>query len=395
MGRDRRILVLTHNYPRWPGDFAGVFLEELVRKFCEDGVQVHVLAPHFAKSLTRETSGLLRIQRFRYGPEAFETLAYAGNMHKQVATLSGMVKFILYMICNTLAAIRVTLKIKPDLIFAQWLAPSGIVGWKVSLVTRRKLYVASHGTDIALLKRSSLLRMVARVVFKRTRKAFMVSNYLRETALDLDLALPEKLEVCPMPARTAVFGKAKVVTRTPPLVLCVARFTRQKQLDVLLKALRKVADQDIDFTCEIYGQGELESAIKRLVDDLKLTDRVSLHEPVDQSELAQIYPAARVTVLPSIEEGFGMTLVEAQLSGSAVIGARSGGIIDIIRHDETGLLFKPGSVVQLATQIAAVLTDDSLYRQLITNARRSAEENFSPQAIARKYEQALGLSLQS
>jgi glycosyltransferase involved in cell wall biosynthesis len=263
------------------------------------------------------------------------------------------------------------------------------------LVTRRKLYVASHGTDIALLKRSSLLRMVARVVFKRTRKAFMVSNYLRETALDLDLALPEKLEVCPMPARTAVFGKAKVVTRTPPLVLCVARFTRQKQLDVLLKALRKVADQDIDFTCEIYGQGELESAIKRLVDDLKLTDRVSLHEPVDQSELAQIYPAARVTVLPSIEEGFGMTLVEAQLSGSAVIGARSGGIIDIIRHDETGLLFKPGSVVQLATQIAAVLTDDSLYRQLITNARRSAEENFSPQAIARKYEQALGLSLQS
>lgn len=395
MVREKRILVLTHNYPRWPGDFSGVFLQELLRKFCEDGVHVYVLTPHDAKSLARETEGLLQVHRFRYGPESFETLAYAGNMHKQAMKISGLVKLVVYMICNTCAAIRTTLKTKPDLIFAQWLAPSGIVGWKVSLLTRRKLYVASHGTDVALLKKSSLLRMIARMIFKRARKAFMVSNYLRETALDLDLTTPAKLEVCPMPARTDVFGKAKVVTRTPPLVLCVARFTPQKQLDVLLKALRQVANQEIEFTCEIYGEGEDEAKLKALVSELNLEERLSLCKPVDQSVLAELYPAARVTILPSVEEGFGMTLVEAQISGSAVIGARSGGITDIIRHDETGLLFEPGNVAQLATQIAAVLTDDVLYRQLITNARQSAEANFSPQAIARKYEQALGLSPQS
>ena len=90
-----------------------------------------------------------------------------------------------------------------------------------------------------------------------------------------------------------------------------------------------------------------------------------------------------------------MTLVEAQLSGSAVIGARSGGIIDIIHDRETGLLFEPGNAEQLAAQIRSILTDEQLYRNLITSAKKDAEKRFSPEVIAAQYEQALGLALRS
>ena len=75
----------------------------------------------------------------------------------------------------------------------------------------------------------------------------------------------------------------------------------------------------------------------------------------------------------------------------SVIGARSGGITDIIEDQKTGLLFEPGNVSQLALQIKTLLSDDELHHRLVTGARNEAEKRFSPAAIAAKYEIALGL----
>jgi glycosyltransferase involved in cell wall biosynthesis len=393
MGQSRKVLVLTHIYPRWEGDDAGVFLKELVEQFCARQINVCVIAPHFAGVPTIERADYLEIHRFRYAPAKAETFAYAGNMHKQVMRPLGLLKFLLFMISYACKAVELVNREKPDVVFAQWLIPSGIVGWFVSVFRGKKLYVTSHGADIVLLKKSGLLRSLARLIYRRCTKAFVVSNYLRETALDLDLTTPAKIEVCPMPARTDLFGKQPVLERIPPLILAVARFTHQKQLEVLIKALGMLRDDDIDFVCEIYGEGEREAELLTLIAESSLQERVLLKAPVPQAQLAKIYPSARVTVLPSINEGFGMTLVEAKLSGSAVIGARSGGILDIIHDRETGLLFEPGNAEQLAAQIRSILSDEQLYRNLITNAKKDAEKRFSPDVIAAQYEQALGLAL--
>lgn len=393
MRQNRKVLILTHNYPRWEGDYAGVFLRELVDQFRSRQISVSVIAPHFAGSAVHERNELLEVHRFRYAPVKSETLAYAGNMHKQVLRPLGFVKFLVFTFSFVFKAIEVVNREKPDLIFAQWLVPSGIVGWIVSVLRSKKLYVTSHGTDIVLLRKSSILRSLARIIYRRATTGFVVSSYLREVALDLDVTTPAKLEVCPMPARTDLFGKHPSSERTPPLILVVARYTEQKQLDVLLRALAVLREEGREFICEIYGEGERESELRSLIEQLRLTNQVVLKAPVPQEELAKIYPAARVTVLPSINEGFGMTLVEAQLSGSAVIGANSGGIKDIIRHGETGLLFEPGDVDGLATHLRSVLTDDTLRARLIAAAKQDAEKRFSPEAIADRYEQALGLAV--
>jgi glycosyltransferase involved in cell wall biosynthesis len=392
MESSRKILILTHNYPRWEGDYAGVFLKELVTHFRSDQVFVYLLAPHFEGAPVFEKGDYFEIHRFRYAPVKSETLAYAGNMHRQVMTLTGFVKFIFFMLAYLIKSFELVNRVKPDLIFAQWLVPSGMVGWLVALFTGKRLFVTSHGTDIALLRKSATLRGMTRLIYRRARRAFVVSNYLRETVLDLDLTQPAKLEVCPMPARTDLFGKQKVTERIPPLILSVARFTKQKQLDVLFRALKILSDNRIEFTCEVYGEGECEVELRSLIAELVLQDKVTLKAPVPQATLAVIYPAARVTVLPSINEGFGMTLVEAQLSGSAVIGANSGGITDIIRHQQTGLLFEPGNAAQLATELKALLTDNQLHHQLVAAAKEQADRLFSPTAIALKYEAALGIS---
>jgi glycosyltransferase involved in cell wall biosynthesis len=390
MRPSKRLLLLTHNYPRWEGDYAGVFLQSLCTQFAVDEIETLVLAPHAAGAPRREELGNISIQRFRYGPASFETLAYTGNMHKLVASPLGMLKFLVYLWSNFWTALFAVWRFRPRVIFAQWLAPSGLIGWLVSLLTGKPLFVTSHGTDIVLLQSSGIGRWLARLVYGRARKVFAVSNFLREQIVGQGVVFEGKAEVLPMPAQIDLFQPANLTLQGPPLILCVARFTKQKQLPVLFAALKQLVDQQISFRAEIYGEGEIESELRAELAALDFTEQVHLKKPVSQKELAKLYSQATVTVLPSINEGFGLTLVEAQLCGSAVVGANSGGITDIIESDRTGLLFTPGDSNELARHLKTLLTDSALHQRLAEQGRQQALGRFSPAAIASRYREALG-----
>jgi glycosyltransferase involved in cell wall biosynthesis len=106
---------------------------------------------------------------------------------------------------------------------------------------------------------------------------------------------------------------------------------------------------------------------------------------MSQAELNRYYQESDLVVLPSVDEGFGLVLVEAQLCQIPVIGADSGGIQDIIVHEKTGLLFPPGDVPALAECIKRILTDKKLADQLIANAYQEARFTFSPENTAKTF----------
>ena len=84
MKKPIRLLVLTHNYPRFDGDFAGVFLSLLNQRLPEHQIEPVILAPHHAGAAECEEKDGVKIYRFRYAEDSNETLAYHGNMHKLV-----------------------------------------------------------------------------------------------------------------------------------------------------------------------------------------------------------------------------------------------------------------------------------------------------------------------
>jgi glycosyltransferase involved in cell wall biosynthesis len=104
-----------------------------------------------------------------------------------------------------------------------------------------------------------------------------------------------------------------------------------------------------------------------------------------QMELIKEYRDADVTVLPAVDEGFGLALVEAQLCGCPVVGARSGGIIDIITDGQSGLLANPDDPDDLARVLRMVLTDPQLRVRLAREGQRSAQAHFSSRAIVDKF----------
>ena len=81
-----RILVATHNYPRFAGDRAGAFVARLAAAAAGAGHVVRVVAPHAPGAPERERMDGVDVVRFRYAPERWERVGYRGDLHRQRAT---------------------------------------------------------------------------------------------------------------------------------------------------------------------------------------------------------------------------------------------------------------------------------------------------------------------
>ena len=155
-----KILILTHNYIRFRGDHAGLFVHILSKGLQKCGHEVFILAPHQNKLKTKEILDGVEIHRFRYALPRMERLAYTGNMHEMVAkSWINKIVFLSFLFSFTLGAVFLVFKKKVDLICAQWWIPGGLIGYLVSLLARKPLIVTAHGTDIRILEKSKIFSL--------------------------------------------------------------------------------------------------------------------------------------------------------------------------------------------------------------------------------------------
>lgn len=104
-----------------------------------------------------------------------------------------------------------------------------------------------------------------------------------------------------------------------------------------------------------------------------------------EARLRTVYSAADIFVIPSLYEAFGLTALEAMACGTPVVGFDTGGIPDVVKHVETGLLVRVGDHIDLAEKLQHLIdnTDERLH--MGTNARKLAESCFTLEKQAKKY----------
>lgn len=380
------ILYLTHNYPRFAGDFAGAFIARLAEKVTAGGLPVGVLAPHHKGAPLDEVMNGIKVRRFRYGADDDETLAYQGDLGKiNLTGRRGLLAYSRFMRAFNRDARIFAENEAPRTIHAHWWIPAGMIARKLPFTGR--LIVTLHGTDLRLLQKKSWLRPLAGRVFARASVVTVVSSWLGSALCDLFPDVSDTLRVTPMPPNDEVFTRAASAAppRDEPVILSVTRFTEQKRNNILLQALAKLRDQGVVYRARLIGEGPLRPEVMRQIELLALTDRITLMDPLPQSELAKQYQLADVVVLPAVDEGFGMVLVEAQLCGAAVVGVRSGGLTDIIGDGVTGILAQPDDADDLARALHQILSDEPLRGSLAEAGRVSAIEKFSSAAIVSKF----------
>ncbi|HVA31698.1 MAG TPA: glycosyltransferase family 4 protein [Gaiellaceae bacterium] len=155
-----------------------------------------------------------------------------------------------------------------------------------------------------------------------------------------------------------------------PRALFVGVLERYKNVHGLAEAWRRAAPAVPDATLHVIGRGRERSVVEALVRDFPR--RVTWDEQVPSAAVAAALDRATVLVLPSFSEGLPRVAMEAFARGRAVVGARAGGIPDIVEDGTSGLLVPSGNVAALADALVRVLSDPQLARSLADGARASA-----------------------
>lgn len=388
MANELRLLILTHNYPRYKGDYAGIFIALLAKNLIKHGIKPIVLAPHDPGSEKYEVVDGVTIYRFRYADDdKDENIAYRGNMQQIVlGSVDGIFKFIKFLNYFKWNASEIIKKENIDVVAGHWLVPSGIVMKNLSKKYSLPMVMSSHGTDIRMMRKySKAIYRYLKSFCHKLSKWTVVSNFLKDAILLSDNKLVNTLQVLPLPHDESIFYKDSDIRKETDQIVSITRFTNQKRVDYLIKAMALIVEKRPSARLEIYGTGPLETEIEKLIKKFGLENNVTLNQPVSQEKLREIYNKASVVVLNSFQEGFGLALSEAMLCGTAVVGVNSGGITDIIKNNETGLLVEPDNSQQLADAIIMVLEDRHLRKNLEDRGYKYATETFASGPLTEKY----------
>ena len=165
---------------------------------------------------------------------------------------------------------------------------------------------------------------------------------------------------------------------TPPPwhIVSVGRLTAEKGHQYLIEALYLLNTKfnRQDFTATILGDGALRTDLAQLTNRYHLSDRIQM--PGFCDDIFSMLSTAHLFVLPSLHESSPNALIEAMAIGLPCIAAGVGGVLDLIDHQENGLLIPPRASGALAEAINDILTNPELAVYLGRSARRRIEEMF-------------------
>jgi glycosyltransferase involved in cell wall biosynthesis len=380
-----RVLTVTHNYPRFSGDPAGAFVARIAAGAASRGHEVLVVAPHAEGLPVEERSDSVRVHRFRYAPARLERVAYTGNLHQGTLRFPlAALAFPGFLIAFGRAVRDAVRRFQPDVIHAHWWVPGGWFArrWGVPYV------VTCHGSDVRLLERGELIRKAGAGVFRRAARVTAVSGFLARDIERLSGGLAAGVVVTPMPVDVAAFQAGiRVVKAEPPRILYAGNLVRSKGVDILLNAAAELERRGLAFQLKILGQGPAQDELQALAQALGIAPRVTWSRFVPQSEMPAEYGASTITVLPTrgAAEGLGLTLVEALLSGSAVVGTSAGGIPEVVQDEQTGLIARDGDPGHLATQIQRLLVERPLRERLTAAGREHAVRTYAPDVAIERF----------
>jgi glycosyltransferase involved in cell wall biosynthesis len=153
-----------------------------------------------------------------------------------------------------------------------------------------------------------------------------------------------------------------------PTLVHLGRLMRYKCADVALRALVHVRRQ-VEARLLVLGDGPDRGRLERLAARLGLTGAVEFRGHVGHDEKVRLLWESHVLLNPSPKEGWGLTVVEANACGVPVVASRSPGLMDSVRHGETGLLVPHGQPRAMADAVLQLLQDRALHERLAAGGR--------------------------
>lgn len=175
------------------------------------------------------------------------------------------------------------------------------------------------------------------------------------------------------------FNKSRHLSKMPKL-LFVGRLGYQKNIPQLLNALSGISDQ---FETVLVGNGELESSLKQLAQELQLNN-ITFAGRKDGKELLDYYEASDIFVLSSEREGMPLVLLEAMAMGLPIVATDVTGNRDVVINSKTGLLVPLNNPDAFRESLLAMKSDAKQYERM-SKAARTAANKYSWEMVAAQF----------
>ena len=384
--------VLTHNYPRYTGDFSGTFVEALCDELARQGHRVTIWAPYdraYTRPLTytpaaetglaggRANRGAsvrpvtLRLYRYAYPPR-LHRLGYMRSMQSDLA-----LRLEAYLLSPALfaAGARKVLAeaqaLRPDVLHAHWVLPNGFIGAVASRQLGIPLAVSVPGSDAQVAAKNPLFRRMAAFTFDQASLLTANSAELRDAVLPLGADL-KKFDMIiygtdPNALRPDANGTAALRARLgiapeTPVVLCVGRMVYKKGFDVLIRALAEPVLKVRNLAVVMVGGGDELSAWQQLAQDLGVAERLHWVGSVPKTEIGVYYNMADMLAMPSVSrpaDGLNVCVLDAMSCGKPIVASTVAGNPLAVADGVTGLLVPEQDPPALAATVAALLDNPS------------------------------------
>ncbi|MEK7578815.1 MAG: glycosyltransferase family 4 protein [Patescibacteria group bacterium] len=218
------------------------------------------------------------------------------------------------------------------------------------------------------MKRAARARVISHAIFNQVREQEIPAEKIRLVSLRVDLNL--------FNPNLWVSDTYKSGDRVGITLGYIGRLIKGKGLEDLFEAIAILKSQNLKFNCLIFGTGPLEMKLKKLAENLNISDKMEWRGFVPYSEVPAALAQIDIFVYPSWHEGFGRSIMEALAMEKAVVATRVGGIPDLIKDGENGFLVEPHNPTALAGKIKELMENKDLREKFGKAGRKWVSQNY-------------------
>jgi glycosyltransferase involved in cell wall biosynthesis len=398
-GTPLRIICPTYWYPQHASDTQATYVHDINRHLVRRGHSVTVVTPGHRSLPRRDTFDGVRIVRFplelppdlTYGRVAQSRVSWLGKFAR-VAVMAH------YMEAQHRAILAEANEHGADVIHAHWAIPTG----PAAVIAARKLQVPSvitmHGGDVYVNPEQGYdfptrwyVRPALRWTLRNAGALTAITEDCRQHALRAG-APPEHIRLVFNGTDLRRFspgdnGSPGDLRFGPHMIFACRQLFPRKGIRFLLQAGAQLKPRFPDLKIVLAGDGFERPELARLARELGIADDVTFLGWVPNTELPPYYRAAAVSVIPSLEEGFGIPAAEAMGCEVAVVASDAGGLPEVVEDGVTGLVVPRGDSAALAQAIGSLLADPQRRKSMGQAGRERALRLFDWDRSAEQFEE--------
>lgn len=366
-----RVLILSWEYPPLIEGGLARHVRKLSEALVDLGIEVHVLTRGGEDSPAEEEAHGVAVHRIRepsFPTDLGEFVAWVERMNSDMLA----------------AGVELGDRFDFDLVHGHdWLVAAACDHlarrFAAPLVTT--IHATEFGRHQGWVKDhpQSYIHGVERWITNRSQRVITCSAFMRDQVVDifgvpakLITAIPNGIDPADLPRPDpAALARLRSEFAAPAerLVLLIGRLVYEKGFQLALEAMPEVIEAVPGTRFLVAGSGTHEEELKQQAEELGLMEHGTFLGWIGDDVLHTLYAIADLTVVPSIYEPFGLVALEAMASGCPCIVADTGGLREVVPHEEAGLRFAARDPEALAEVAIRVLSDPELEARLIAEAK--------------------------